>query len=161
MWSALWHHQPDSLRRRPRLVPGGVPLFTYGNMGRNVLRGPGINDWDISIMKNFKFTESKSLQFQSNFFNAFNHVQFYGPTSGSGSVGGASQFGAGFDRYFTLDLAVLSRTANYPVCFKDVLLERSNRVRPVLRADCLRQRRIAHAEAGAYVLGNELDRGTV
>jgi hypothetical protein len=75
------------------LVQGGVPLFTYGNMGRNVLRGPGINDWDISIMKNFKFTESKSLQFQSNFFNAFNHVQFYGPTSGAGSVGGAGQFG--------------------------------------------------------------------
>ncbi len=75
------------------LTSGGVPLFTYGNMGRNVLRGPGINDWDISIMKNFKFTESKSLQFQSNFFNAFNHVQFYGPTSGSGSVGGSSQFG--------------------------------------------------------------------
>ncbi len=75
------------------LTQGGVPLFSYGNMGRNVLRGPGINDWDISIMKNFKFTESKSLQFQSNFFNAFNHVQFYGPTSSGGSVGGASQFG--------------------------------------------------------------------
>jgi hypothetical protein len=75
------------------LTQGGVPLFTYGNMGRNVLRGPGINDWDISIMKNFKFTESKSLQFQSNFFNAFNHVQFYGPTSNGGSVGGAGQFG--------------------------------------------------------------------
>ena len=44
-------------------------------------------------MKNFKFTECKSLQFQSNFFNAFNHVQFYGPTSSGGSVGGASQFG--------------------------------------------------------------------
>jgi hypothetical protein len=75
------------------LTTGGVPLFSYGNMGRNVLRGPGINDWDISIMKNFKFTESKSLQFQSNFFNAFNHAQFYGPTSGAGAVGGASQFG--------------------------------------------------------------------
>jgi hypothetical protein len=75
------------------LTQGGVPLFTYGNMGRNVLRGPGINDWDISIMKNFNITESKSVQFQSNFFNAFNHVQFYGPTSNAGSVGGASQFG--------------------------------------------------------------------
>jgi len=75
------------------LTSGGVPLFSYGNMGRNVLRGPGINDWDISIMKNFKFTESKSLQFQTNFFNAFNHVQFYGPTSNGGSVGGGGQFG--------------------------------------------------------------------
>jgi len=75
------------------LVQGGVPLFTYGNMGRNVLRGPGINNWDISLMKNFQFTESKSLQFQSNFFNAFNHTQFFGPTSGGGSVGGSGTFG--------------------------------------------------------------------
>jgi hypothetical protein len=75
------------------LVQGGVPLFTYGNMGRNVLRGPGINDWDISIMKNFPLTESKSLQFQSNLFNAFNHVQFYGPTSNGGALGGSSLFG--------------------------------------------------------------------
>ena len=75
------------------LTQGGVPLFSYGNMGRNVLRGPGINDWDISIMKNFQLTESKSLQFQSNFFNAFNHTQFYGPTSNGGSTGGSSQFG--------------------------------------------------------------------
>ncbi len=75
------------------LVQGGVPLFTYGNMGRNVLRGPGINNWDISILKNFKLTESKSLQFQSNFFNAFNHAQFYGPTSNGGSVGGSGLFG--------------------------------------------------------------------
>lgn len=75
------------------LVPGGVPLFSYGNMGRNVLRGPGINDWDISLMKNFQLTESKSLQFQSNFFNAFNHTQFFGPTSSEGAVGGGQYFG--------------------------------------------------------------------
>src|SRR5208337_1196220 len=75
------------------LVQGGVPLFTYGNMGRNVLRGPGINNWDISILKNFKLTESKSLQFQSNFFNAFNHAQFLGPTSNGGTVGGSGLFG--------------------------------------------------------------------
>ena len=75
------------------LVPGGVPLFSYGDMGRNVLRGPGINDWDISIMKNFKLTESKSLQFQSNFFNAFNHTQFFGPTLNGGALGGSGTFG--------------------------------------------------------------------
>ena len=75
------------------LTQGGVPLFTFGNMGRNSLRGPGINNWDISILKNFKVTESKSLQFQSNLFNAFNHVQFFGPTSNGGSVGGGSLFG--------------------------------------------------------------------
>jgi hypothetical protein len=75
------------------LVAGGVPLFTFGNMGRNVLRGPGINNWDISLMKDFHLTESKYLQFQSNFFNAFNHAQFFSPTSSEGSVGGSSEFG--------------------------------------------------------------------
>jgi Carboxypeptidase regulatory-like domain/TonB dependent receptor len=75
------------------LFPNGVPLFTFGDMGRNVLRGPGINNWDISVMKNFTFTESKSLQLQANFFNAFNHAQFFSPTSSEGSVGGSSEFG--------------------------------------------------------------------
>jgi len=79
---------PDSTT----LIAGGVPMFTYGNMGRNALRGPGINNWDISFMKNFRFTESKSLQFQTNLFNAFNHVQFFSPTSNGGSVGGSSNF---------------------------------------------------------------------
>lgn len=45
-------------------VPGGVPLFSHGNMGRNVLRGPGINNWDLSLLKDFKLTESKSLEFR-------------------------------------------------------------------------------------------------
>jgi hypothetical protein len=71
----------------------GVPLFSSGNMGRNVLRGPGINNWDLSLLKDFKFTETKSLEFRAEFFNAFNHVQFYSPTLQSGTAGGSSQFG--------------------------------------------------------------------
>jgi hypothetical protein len=77
----------------PSLIAGGVPLFTHGNMGRNVLRGPGINNWDISIAKDFKFTESKSLEFRSEFFNAFNHVQFYSPTFQNGTIGFDGLFG--------------------------------------------------------------------
>jgi hypothetical protein len=77
----------------PLLTPGGVPLFTHGNMGRNILRGPGINNWDISIAKDFKFTESRSLEFRSEFFNAFNHVQFYSPTYQDGAIGGDALFG--------------------------------------------------------------------
>ena len=75
------------------LVAGGVPMFTYGDMGRNTLRGPGINNWDISLMKNFKFGESRSVQFQANFFNAFNHAQFFSPTLASGQEGGTPLFG--------------------------------------------------------------------
>jgi len=75
------------------LVAGGVPMFTHGDMGRNTLHGPGINDWDLSILKDFKFTESKYVQFQANFYNAFNHVQFYGPSSAEGASGFSGNFG--------------------------------------------------------------------
>jgi hypothetical protein len=86
--------QPVGLPPDPDLPPtGGVPLFSHGNLGRNVMRGPGINNWDISIAKNFKFTESKSLEFRSEFFNAFNHVQFYGPTLQNGTEGFDPLFG--------------------------------------------------------------------
>ena len=70
-----------------------VPLFSHGDMGRNVLRGPGINNWDLSVLKDFKFTESKSLEFRAEFFNAFNHAQFYGPTLQGGTEGGSGNFG--------------------------------------------------------------------
>jgi hypothetical protein len=70
-----------------------VPVFSHGDMGRNVLRGPGINNWDLSIIKDFKVTETRSLEFRSEFFNAFNHVQFYSPTLQTGTEGGSTQFG--------------------------------------------------------------------
>ena len=56
-----------------------VPLFSHGDMGRNVLRGPGINNWDLSVLKRIKFTESKNLEFRAEMFNAFNHAQFLNP----------------------------------------------------------------------------------
>jgi len=56
-----------------------VPLFSFGNSGRNILRGPGRNDFDLSVGRTFKVTESKSVEFRSEFFNAFNHAQFFNP----------------------------------------------------------------------------------
>ncbi len=49
---------------------------TFGNMGRNSLRGPGVNKWDMSLFKNFRVTEQVKLQFRSEFFNVFNHPSF-------------------------------------------------------------------------------------
>ena len=56
-----------------------VPIFSFGNSGRNVLRGPGLNNFDLSVGRVFKFTETKNLEFRSEFFNAFNHAQFFNP----------------------------------------------------------------------------------
>lgn len=48
-----------------------------GNAPKDVFRGPGINSWDISVFKNFPlFSETKLLQFRSEFYNIFNHTQF-------------------------------------------------------------------------------------
>src|SRR5579872_334408 len=50
---------------------------TLGNMGSNVLYGPGINNWDFAVTKRFKvFSESRILSFRGEFYNAFNHTQF-------------------------------------------------------------------------------------
>jgi hypothetical protein len=56
-----------------------VPMFSFGNSGRNVLRGPGRNNFDLSVGRTFKLAESKSVEFRSEFFNAFNHAQFFNP----------------------------------------------------------------------------------
>lgn len=40
------------------------------------MRGPGQNNWDMSLAKSFKIKESQNLLFRTEFFNAFNHPQF-------------------------------------------------------------------------------------
>ena len=48
---------------------------TVGNVRRNTFRGPGINNWDISLFKNINFTERTYLQLRLESFNTFNHTQ--------------------------------------------------------------------------------------
>jgi Carboxypeptidase regulatory-like domain len=50
-----------------------------GNSGRNILRAPGLNNFDLSFFKNFAITERLRFQFRLESFNAFNHTQFGGP----------------------------------------------------------------------------------
>jgi hypothetical protein len=58
-------------------------FYTFGNMGRNILRGPGFANWDASISKSWRLTESARLQVRGEMFNVANHANF-----ASGSVGG-------------------------------------------------------------------------
>jgi Carboxypeptidase regulatory-like domain len=48
----------------------------FGNAGRNVTQAAGLGQFDFSVFKNFRLTESKTLQFRSEFFNLFNRVNF-------------------------------------------------------------------------------------
>jgi hypothetical protein len=54
-------------------------LGTEGDSGRRFFHGPGINNWDMAIIKNTAITESINLQFRGEFFNLFNHAQFLTP----------------------------------------------------------------------------------
>ncbi len=55
--------------------------FTIGNSGRNILRGPGIANWDMSLIKNTQIGERYRLQFRWEMFNAFNTPQFLNPNN--------------------------------------------------------------------------------
>lgn len=79
--------RPDRVAGQPLAGPGSVAewfntaAFTdaighFGTSGRGVFTGPGLNNWDLSAIKNIKLSERFSLQFRGEFFNAFNHVSF-------------------------------------------------------------------------------------
>ena len=85
------------LRNRPNRVGGGeldnptidrwfdvgafeIPeLYTFGNTGRNILRGDTAETLDLGLFKNFQFREDHQLQVRAEFFNALNHPVFSNP----------------------------------------------------------------------------------
>jgi hypothetical protein len=60
---------------------------TFGNMGRNELRGPGFWNVDASLFKQFNFTDRVNLQFRIEAQNVFNHVNLGNPNSEVGVPG--------------------------------------------------------------------------
>jgi hypothetical protein len=63
--------------------------FTFGSSGRGLVRGDGVINFDLSILKNFAVSEQKQVQFRAELFNAFNHPNFLLP----GTVLGRPGFG--------------------------------------------------------------------
>jgi len=49
---------------------------TFGNAGANILRGPGTNNWDLSLYRTLRLRERKTLQLRFETYNTFNHTQF-------------------------------------------------------------------------------------
>ncbi|MBC7798663.1 MAG: TonB-dependent receptor, partial [Pyrinomonadaceae bacterium] len=72
---------------------------TFGNLGRNALRGPGFSQVDFSIFKNTRITEKTSLQLRVEIFNLLNRTNFADPSGGlridafSGSLNRTANFG--------------------------------------------------------------------
>ena len=59
----------------------------FGTCAPYQFYGPGIQMWDLSLFKQFKFTERYRLQFRTEFFNAFNHPNFGNPNADISSLG--------------------------------------------------------------------------
>ena len=82
-------------------------IGTFGDTGKNALRGPGYFDDDLAAIKNTTFGERVSLQFRAELFNATNHPNFAAPgnnvssppmgqiggTQGSNAYGGPTSYG--------------------------------------------------------------------
>ncbi len=66
----------------PLTAAGGYPNnFGFGNLGRNILRGPYQKRFDFGLSKNTPITERVGLEFRWDVFNLFNNVNFANPAS--------------------------------------------------------------------------------
>jgi hypothetical protein len=72
---------------------GPNPIGTFGNTGRNILRGPRFFNADLGVLKVTQVTERVGLQFRAEAFNVFNNVNFRLPnsTQSSGQFGQINQ----------------------------------------------------------------------
>jgi hypothetical protein len=86
---------------------------TIGDAGRWAIRGPGINQWDASLVKRFRVREPFQVQLRAEAYNAFNHTQFtsvnttaqFNPATGAQVNPGFGQF-TGAARPRIMQLAV-------------------------------------------------------
>jgi hypothetical protein len=104
----------------PQLQANGEPGM-FGYMGRNVLTGPGRNNWDLALLKDFRLPwfsgEHSTIQFRWETYNTFNHTQWQyvnafcsgstptgQPCTGSNNVGNSEVAGAWPSRVMQLGL---------------------------------------------------------
>ena len=100
----------NSSNQRPNLVPGvsiyavnqtinnwfnpaafAVPAKnTWGNLGRNIARGPGVWEMDTALEKGTRLSEKVNLKFRAEAFNLLNHPIFANPAS---NFSASSSFG--------------------------------------------------------------------
>lgn len=93
---------PNAAFALPVMLVNGVSVFHFGNLGRNVVIGPGFSNTDVSLLKNTKLSEKLQLQFRVEVFDIFNHPSFGQP--GVVAQVGSSSFGViGSTRFPTGD----------------------------------------------------------
>ncbi|HUK23706.1 MAG TPA: TonB-dependent receptor [Terriglobales bacterium] len=80
---------PAAFAPAPQLYPAQCQAETdgtgnfcgtgFGDLGRNIYRGPHEQNWDFSLIKHIQLTERQDLRFTADFFNLWNHVNFANP----------------------------------------------------------------------------------
>ncbi len=58
---------------------GPAAIGQMGTASRRFFHGPGINNWDMALLKSTQLTERVNLQFRAELYNVFNHAQFLTP----------------------------------------------------------------------------------
>jgi hypothetical protein len=74
---------PNAWFNTKAFVP--APYGSFGNSGRDILDGPGLETFNVSILKNTSLGEHGNLQFRTEFFNILNHTNFSLPDNYVGS----------------------------------------------------------------------------
>jgi hypothetical protein len=82
-------------------------IGTFGNLGRNVLRGPGLANLDLGLFKDFPINENHSFQFRVEGFNALNRANFGSPVTRLASPTAGAILSAGSARIVQLGLKYL------------------------------------------------------
>ncbi|MGB8063110.1 MAG: TonB-dependent receptor [Candidatus Sulfotelmatobacter sp.] len=73
---------------------------TYGNLGRNAFSGPGLNDFDMSVVKSQQISRDWRLRLRAEFFNIWNHPNFANPSTTFGSGFQLTSTPDSFNPYF-------------------------------------------------------------
>jgi hypothetical protein len=55
------------------------PAYTYGNVGRNTVYGPGLQTMDLGVVREFSIAEKARFEMRGEFFNLFNHTNYGTP----------------------------------------------------------------------------------
>jgi len=89
-----WSGKPLGINTNPR---GGAAVFdasqfslpalgTMGNTRRRFFSGPGMENLDATLSREFQLREGRVFEFRAEAFNVFNHAQFFGPASVEGNI---------------------------------------------------------------------------
>ena len=96
------------------ISPFVVPVGRFGNLGRNVVIGPGFNNVDFSVIKRTKLTETQLIEFRWEVFDLFNHANFGQP----GRVVGTANFGQITNTRFATGDSGSSRQMQFALKYK-------------------------------------------